>query len=314
MEFNMDFETKFYSAGIPLAATIHVPDDGLFDQPESMYRVPDSFQNAANKYPMVILCHGQMRQRNEGLDTLAQRLGEKGFASLRFDHRGCGSEAVNRYRLRPATEMRYDTRCAVYFCESLYFIDRGRIGISGISMGGVMAIMMAATDSRIKSIAPMGTPADCGYHARQRWGEEIFELFREDARINAATGHSRIVSANYDFNTRKINDPDKCAASMLDSLMFPGNNPYNSVESIFNLMEYVAMDYVGRVNCPTFITHGEEDELLPVWEAEKLYNGLPESNKNKRIKIYPKVIHNIPCCDEREIVFKDIVDWFLETL
>jgi len=310
----MDFETKFYSAGIPLAATLHVPDDGLVGQPEGAYRVPDSFKNAANKYPMVILCHGQTRFRNDGLDVLAQRLGENGFASLRFDHRGSGSEAVNRYRLRPAEEMPFDTRCAIYYCESLYFIDRNRIGISGISMGGVMSIITAATDSRIKSIAAMGTPTDCGYHARQRWREDIFELFREDARINAATGHSRIVHTGYNFVTQKVEDPNGAARTMMDSLMFPGNNPYNSMESIFNLVEYVAMDYIGRVNCPTFIMHGEEDNLLPAWEAENLYNGLPESNKNKRIKFYPHVGHNIPVDDNREIVFKDIVDWFLETL
>lgn len=312
----MDFETKFYSAGTPLAATVHIPDSLFKDLPKDAFRLPDtdSFKDLAGKFPMVILCHGQMSHRNDGLDALAQRLGDSGFASLRFDHRGHGSDAIDRYRFRPAIELPYDTRCAIYFCESLGFVDRNRIGISGISMGGVMSIIMAATDPRIKSVAAMGTPADCGYHARERWGEDIFEVFHEDARISAATGQSRIINRNYDLITQKVANPNDVARTMLTSLLFPGLNTYNSLESIFTLIEYVAMDYIGRVNCPIFIMHGEEDELLPAWEAEKLYNGVPETNKNKRIKFYPGVDHAVPVTKDREVVFKDIVDWFLETL
>jgi len=312
----MDFDTKFYSAGVPLAATVHIPGCGELEQAGPVFRVPDGMAGPAKKYPVVVLCHGQARNRNDGLDALAERLGDAGIASLRFDHRGCGSEAVNRYRLRPITEMPFDTRCAIYFCESLGFTDRDRIGVSGISMGGVMSIIMAATDPRVKSIAAMGTPADCGAGARTQWGDradEIFEMLREDARINAATGHSRIINRSQSLLTGKA-DPESAALNILDSIIFPGNNAYNSLESIFNLTEYVAMEYINRVKCPAFIIHGEDDELLPAAEAEMLYNGLPECNKNKKLKVYPGVDHNIPICDNREAVFKDIVDWFVETL
>lgn len=312
----MDFETRFYSAGIPLAATVHIPDqnnDRLAGR--ELVKVPDGIACSTQKYPMVILCHGHARFRNDGLDGLARALGASGIASLRFDHRGCGKDAVNRYRLRPATEMPYDTKCAIDFCESLPFVDRGRIGISGVSMGGVMSIITAASDPRIKSAAPMAAPADCSTGIISGWGdkaEEVMEILREDARINAATGCSRVINRMNDL--AQAQGAEVADANILEALMIPGDNAYTTLESMQNLMQYVAMDYVEDVRCPIFVIHGEDDELIPVADARQIYAGLPADNPKKVLKIYKDVDHNIPICGNRDIVFRDIVAWFLETL
>ena len=300
----MDHETKFYSAGVPLAATVHIPDDSS-GGPGSPVE--------SRKYPMIILAHGYARYRNDGLDYLAKVLGENGFASLRFDHRGCGTDAVNRYSLRPMTEAPHDAKCAIDYCESLPFVDRGRIGMTGISMGGILSIIMGATDARIKTIAPMACTANCGESIRNSWGADAsrnMEIIAEDARIRAATGASRMINRMDDIG---MHNPGVYDSNVIEQLFQQGNIAYVTLESIQDLMSFNATEFVGNVRCPIFIIHGAEDGL-DKRHPERLFEMLPPENTNKRIKIYEHVDHNIPICPNRDVVYKDLIDWFKETL
>lgn len=313
----MDFETKFYSAGVPLAATVHIPDrDNREIAGRELVKVPDGIACSTEKYPAVILCHGNARHRDDGLDRLAQVLGEKGIASLRFDARGCGKDAPNKYKLRMATEMPYDMKCAIDYCESLPFVDRSRIGMSGISMGGMLTVRSAGGgEMRIKSAAIMGTTAISARGRRRRLGdkkfEEIEEMLREDARITAATGYSRIVNRITFMGGQNQSVAD---ANVLEALMIPANNAYATLESIRDGNTFNTLKYAKNVRCPIFVIHGAEDELVAVSDAYDIFNTIPADNPNKRIRIYEDVDHNIPICKNREIVFRDIADWFAETL
>ncbi|MDR1542459.1 MAG: alpha/beta hydrolase [Clostridiales bacterium] len=307
-------ETRFYVAGTPLDATIHVPDKGNEGAVQGE-RAPADIACLSEKYPAILLCHGYTCHRNDGLGRLAQVLGDNGFASLRFDHRGAGVNPSLRHAPRPASEGPYDARCAIDYCESLPFVDKDRIGITGVSMGGIMSIIMAATDSRIKSAAPMACTASCGENIRKDWSgsaDAIMEEMRKDARLTAATGCSRIINAADDIGLHRgeiVGD-----ANVIGGLLLPGMSPYVTLESIRDLMDFNATDYISDVRCPIFIIHGADDGLNAEDHPRRLYNALPESNKNKRIKIYPGVDHNIPSCVNREGVFSDIADWFVDTL
>ena len=312
----MELETKFYVSGIPLAATIHIPDkgnEGLIQG--KIERMPAKIACLTKKYPTILLCHGYGCHRNDGLGRLAQVLGENGFVSLRFDHRGAGVNPAQHYTPRPSSEGPYDTRSAIDYCESLPFVDKDRIGITGVSMGGIMSIIMAATDSRIKSAAPMACTASCGDNIRKDWGKDAAafeEEMRKDARITAATGLSRIIRRSDEIGLHRplgVSESD-----IVGNLLQPGGDPYVTMESIRDLMNFNAIEYTSNVYCPIFIIHGADDGLNVTDHPERLYKSLPENNKNKRIKVYPDVDHNIPVCKNREIVFNDIVNWFAETL
>lgn len=312
----MKLETRFYVAGTPLAATIHLPDKGNEGAVQGeIERVPRGITCLTEKYPTVLLCHGYTSHRNDGWDKLAQVLGDSGIASLRFDHRGAGVNPAQRYTPRPSSEGPFDTKCAIDYCESLPFVDKDRIGITGVSMGGIMSIIMAAKDSRIKSAAPMACTASCGENIRKDWGadaDEFMEEMRKDARLTAATGLSRIIRCADDIGLhRKAGVSD---ADIITDLLLPGFCSYITMESIRDLMNFNATEYISDVHCPIFIIHGADDGLNVTDHPERLYKMLPESNKNKRIKIYPDVDHNIAACANREVVFKDIVDWFVDTL
>ena len=312
----MELESRFYVAGTKLDATIHVPDKGNEGviQGKTM-KSPNDMACYSEKYPMVLLGHGYTCHRNDGLGRLAQVLGENGIASLRFDHRGCGVNPDQQYAPRPSSEGPYDTRAAIDYCESLPFVDRDRIGMTGVSQGGIMSIIMAAIDKRIRSIAPMACTASCGENIVKDWGEQaavFLEEMRKDASIAAATGVSRIIRPSDDLGLHRGNAAGD--ANVISGLLSPGFCSYVTLESIRDLMNFNATEYIGRVHCPIFIIHGEKDGLNVKDHPQRLYDMLPEDNKNKRIKIYPNVEHNIPSCKNREVVFKDIVAWFAETL
>ncbi|MDR1638762.1 MAG: alpha/beta hydrolase, partial [Clostridiales bacterium] len=298
----MELETHFFVSGIPLAATIHIPSQGNEGAGQGLTeRVPEGLDCLKKKYPTVLLCHGYTSHRNDGWGKLAEMLGDAGIASLRFDHRGAGVGALNPNTPRPSSEGPYDTRSAIDYCESLPFVDNDRIGITGVSMGGIMSIIVAATDSRIKSAAPMACTASCGENIIKDWGikaNEFLEEMRKDARMTAATGFSRMIHRSDDIGLHRgegVSESDVVA-----DLLLPGVCSYITMESIRDLMQFNATEYIGGVRCPIFIIHGADDGLDATNHPERLFKALPEGNSLKRIKVYPGVDHNIPTCPNRE--------------
>lgn len=296
----MEIETSFYSNGVPLLSTINIPDSAGKDN---------------RKYPTVILCHGHSRDRNDGLDRLAEVLGEKGFASIRFDFRGCGKNAVNRYNLYVASEMPDDILNALSFAESLPFVDADRIGIAGISMGAILAVLVGGSgDDRIKSIVAMSGMADCEkglkaiYERKDGDWTAFLARIKEDGKIAAATGSSQLINRLEMYNE----SGEARKAGIMESLQEQGNNGYLTLQSVASFLRVKPIEKCESIKCPIFFIHGEEDELIPPKNSELMYEKAGTSSK--KLKIYKGVNHNIPVCKEREIVFKDIAAWLISNL
>ncbi len=310
----MHLETKFYSAGLPLRATIFLPDKGNENiLAREVERFPEDAAVATTKYPAIVICHGSYRDRNDGLDRFAEVLGEYGLVSLRFDIRGHGVDSPTRYRLLPSSEMPYDVFNAINYLESLPFIDRGRIGITGISLGGALAVQMPAMDKRIRSSVPMASPAGSRHDTQKRWGDRtdaIMEMLYEDARVNAATGISRIINRE---SLRAAGAGAASAIGVVDELLFPGNSAYATLESVRDMMNLNPLDYAPEIRCPILIMHGAADKAIPCACARKLYDAIPEDVR-KEIRLYEGVEHNMPRDKQREKIFADAAKWFQETL
>jgi cephalosporin-C deacetylase-like acetyl esterase len=222
---------------------------------------------------------------------------------------------VERYTPRPSSEGPYDTKCAIDYCESLPFVDKDRIGMTGGSQGGIMSIIMAATDERIKSIAPMACTASCGENIIKDWedkADDFLEEMRKDARLTAATGLSRVIRTADDIGLHRGESAGD--AGVIASLLLQGACNYVTLESIRDLMNFNATEYISAVHCPIFIVHGADDGLNVADHPERLFAMLPEDNKNKRIKIYPHVDHGLFNCKNSAELIRDVANWFVETL
>lgn len=166
------------TAAAPLTVDTTVSSRGV-DVPVT-YIVPDTGRNA----PLVVLAHGHGGSRHEagGYDLLAERLAERGIASIRMDFPGCGdsSESFTHNNL---TNMLADIRAVRDFALTVSGVDRSRVGIHGYSMGGRLAILTAAADDTyavIGSWAPEATNG-AGNIIEFLGGEEKFAALKAQA-------------------------------------------------------------------------------------------------------------------------------------
>lgn len=105
--------------------------------------------------PLVVLVHGWGRNRERMLPYVPA-LGD--FHLLAFDARHHGLSDPDDYASMP--KFSRDIRAAIDFALRDRPIDRDRIAVLGLSIGGAAAIHAAACDPRIRAVATAGAFAD----------------------------------------------------------------------------------------------------------------------------------------------------------
>ena len=107
---------------------------------------------------------------------LADTLGRRGIAVLRMDDRGVGQSTGDFWSATTADRAN-DIREGIASLRKRDEIDGNRVALVGLSEGGMIAPMIAATDSSLAGIVLMAAPAACGadilrYQARYRVEQE----------------------------------------------------------------------------------------------------------------------------------------------
>ncbi len=100
--------------------------------------------------PWVILCHGVGSNRLDLLD-IAQGLHRSGLNVFLFDFRGHGGSGGRATSF--GWQEQRDLEGALAYLGQQPEISAAPYGVYGISMGGAVAIMVAATDERIGAVA-----------------------------------------------------------------------------------------------------------------------------------------------------------------
>lgn len=126
----------------------------------------------AGKQPGLVLCHGFGGScRGAGHPELAKTLEQVGYAVLRFDFRGCGQSEGRRGDVIVDEEIA-DLRHAIDFLASQPSVDAARIGVIGASLGGSVAIEVAASDARVKVCVANGSVGDGERRYRAQYQDE----------------------------------------------------------------------------------------------------------------------------------------------
>jgi dipeptidyl aminopeptidase/acylaminoacyl peptidase len=124
---------------------------------------------AAGRCPAVLMCHGLTGQRIEAhrLFVKASRaLAAAGIASLRFDFLGSG-ESDGDFRQMTVTGELADALVAADYLARRRRVDRGRLGILGLSLGGMVTALVLGRTARFKSAALWSAAA------RMRWTDVL---------------------------------------------------------------------------------------------------------------------------------------------
>ena len=125
---------------------------------------PEGFSGPS---PAITMAHGFAGLKDRGLRGFAERFARAGFLVIVHDHRGFGlSGGTPRGDIDPWRQIA-DWRRVISYLESLDGIDRDRIGLWGSSYAGGHAMVLGATDPRIKVVVSQ-VPTISGYEQSLR--------------------------------------------------------------------------------------------------------------------------------------------------
>ena len=98
------------------------------------------------------MAHGYAGLKEHGIERFARAFAEAGFVVLVHDHRNFGaSDGAERGDVDPWQQIA-DWRRAISFLESQPEVDAAQIGLWGTSYAGGHAIVLAATDRRLRAV------------------------------------------------------------------------------------------------------------------------------------------------------------------
>jgi hypothetical protein len=92
---------------------------------------------------------------------VADTLGRRGIAVLRLDDRGVG-ESTGDFASATTAQRADDIRAGIAYLRTQREIDGRRVALVGLSEGGLIAPMIAATDPALRGIVLLAAPASTG--------------------------------------------------------------------------------------------------------------------------------------------------------
>jgi cephalosporin-C deacetylase-like acetyl esterase len=140
-------------------------------------------------HPAITMAHGYAGVKEHGLEPFARAFAEDGFVVLVHDHRSFGaSDGEPRQDVDPWRQIA-DWRRAISFLESGPEVDPQRIGLWGTSYAGGHAVVLGATDRRLRCVVAQ-VPTISGYQQGLRRIQPdavaaLEDAFAEDERAQA---------------------------------------------------------------------------------------------------------------------------------
>jgi acetyl esterase/lipase len=138
-----------------------------------------------------------------------------------------------------------------------YGIDTNRVGVSGISAGGHLSLMIAGSpESPVNAVAAIAPPTDLA-----NWGKPAF-VFTDDPQL----------------------------AMFVPALGVDANTLKSSVEAVAKQLSPIT--YVNAKYPPTLIVHGDSDKVVPLQQARVMDRALAKAGVEHRLEIIPGTGHD----------------------
>ena len=271
-------------------------------------------------FPAVALAGGWCYVRELVMPYYAEAFAAAGIAALVFDYRNLGvSDGEPRQHLDPWDQVR-DYRNALSFLERHPEIDASRLGVWGISYSGGHALILGATDPRVKCLVSQ-IPVIDGYENMRR--------------VHGTIGYRRLWreilddrSLRYEKPGERLYIPHATAEPGRDLGTWPFPETYHTfkalqeseaplyqnlstVESVDLLLEYDVMPFVRRIyDTPSLVIVAEADDLT-LWDLEiGAFNAIPASEK--KLVTLPHTTHMTLYSDQSKLrtAAEHATSWF----
>ena len=252
----------FTSGGLTLVGNLHVPPEG------------------GDNLPALALTGPLTGVKDQVVGTYAERLAERGFVTLAFDHRNFGeSEGTPRQHEDQAGKVT-DLRDAVSYLASRPEVDAERIGVVGVCLGGSYAVRAAAFDPRVRAVAGIAAAYNSPHRMRDMLGAEAFRQRLGDVVDNLAReaegGDTAYVPA--------VSEDGPAAMAGEEPFAYYGTERSKSavwenrlsVDSFWQLMTLDALSAVKLLDrTPFLIVHGRVDAYCTPEGAQIAYDSAP---------------------------------------
>jgi uncharacterized protein len=260
-------------------------------------------------FPAVALAGGWCYVRELVMPYYAQAFAEASLAALVFDYRNLGvSDGEPRQHLDPWAQIR-DYRSALSFLERRTDIDADRLGVWGISYSGGHALILGATDPRVKCLVSQIPVVDGYENMRRAHGSigyrRLWQTITEDRALR------------YDKPGERLHIPHATAEPAEDLGTWPFPETYHTfkalqeteaplyqnrstVESVDLLLEYDVLPFARRIyDTPSLMIVAEADDIT-LWDLEiGAFNAIPATTK--KLVTLPHTTHMTLYSDQAKL-------------
>lgn len=234
---------------------VAIPSDGLALAGE--LSLPADMA-AGERRPAIIIMHGFGGHRDGPQQRWSVAAFNRwGYATLRFDFRGCGDSEGPRGRVIPEEQVA-DALAAVRFLAGRPEIDSARIAFSGTSYGATVAVYAAGTDDSVAAVIAQGGWANGERMFRylhptpEKWAA-FCAMIERGCEHREATGQS-LTAHRFDM----IPVPERLRANIDQRSIF--DFPTETAETT---LRFHAEDVIGRIAPrPVLLIHSALDEVI----------------------------------------------------
>jgi dipeptidyl aminopeptidase/acylaminoacyl peptidase len=286
-------EVTIWSQGVRLAADIYKPK-GI---------------SAKQKLPGILLVPGWGGSKENLKNNYGPHFAELGFIVLAFDYKSWGqsdgpivpTEAlshsdeaakldINVTHIRKIVEpfsMLADVRAALHYLGGEPQVMPDNLGIWGTSLGGGLAMVMAASDDRIKVLVDQMGPVNYVHNLR----EMPLAMAR---KIETLTARGILPAF-----------PD---ATMAKNPALKGYPNWAAMKR-FN-----PMNYVEQLNVPTLIIDAENETLFDRTQNGMLLHNSIKDRLDSKYIAYPGGHYDLYKGDNQKAAFEEASNWFVKYL
>lgn len=148
--------------------------------------LPPDAAGGRGRPPGVLLCQGLSGRKELIAPFIARQFAEVGLASLRFDYRGFGESEGPRGWIDPFARVD-DALHAFAYLSEVEEVDPHRLAVYGLSLGGPVAIALAAQEPRVRAVVAVSAPSDGerllrGLRTEAEWVEFLERVRRDRGR------------------------------------------------------------------------------------------------------------------------------------
>ncbi len=240
--------------------------------------------------PGVVLVDGAGDGTADGWGRWPAAIADCGAVVLAHDKPGCG-DSPGDWREQTLQDRAVETLAAVEVLREQPGVDRGRVGLLGISQGGWISYLAASlAPDRISQLVSVSGP-----------GVSPFE--QERFRIGCATGGDAEALAWVDERARRISageDPVSIISAQrayADRPWFAATSEhYDDPGFLSFVSRNVSFDpaaVLPKVRCRVFAAFGGADTSVPVTRSAAILSQLLPANPRHALAIFPGGDHNL---------------------